>query len=246
MDDTTKKKAKQEAKDVSTATTEGILSGVLSLIPVIGSPVQTALSSYFNNRRLRNIEEFNAKLKEDLLAVKSQIPDKKYIERDEVIDIVETVYDEVATSKAREKLSYYSKALTNSLINSEESSLQQERFFTEALIAIPTPYISILSSLLPFDERNATNEQDTDNKFSNSIDIIRGSNSFLEGYGFIEQKYDKARTETNMHIQESIRGVQSLLGTSNTPLVEPSYYVQITSLGIDFMRFIKKYKNEDW
>ncbi|WP_431060923.1 hypothetical protein [Weissella paramesenteroides] len=236
MKDTTKKKIIEETNDIGTASFDGILS----IIPVIGSPVQTALSSYFNNRRLRNIEKFNAKLEADLLAVKSQIPDIKYIERDEVIDIVETVYDEIATSKAREKLSYYSKALTNSFINSEKSSLQQERFFTEALIAIPTPYISILSSLLPFDERNATNEQDTDNKFSNSIDIIRGSNSFLEGYGFIEQKYDKARTKANMHLQ-----AYSILGSAGAPLVEPSYYFRITSLGIDFMRFIKKYKNKD-
>lgn len=241
MKDTTKKKIIEETNDIGTASFDGILS----IIPVIGSPVQTALSSYFNNRRLRNIEKFNAKLEADLLAVKSQIPDIKYIERDEVIDIVETVYDEIATSKAREKLNYYSKALTNSFISSEKAVLQQERFFVEALIAIPTPYISILSSLLPYDERNSPNEQDKNGKFSNDMDIISGANSFLEGYGFIKHKYDKFRTETNMNMAAKIKGIQNLTGSINQPSVEPLYYVQITPLGICFIDFIRKYKNKD-
>ena len=138
MDD----KFKEISKDAFSASREAILS----MIPVIGSPIQTGLSSFLTERRLKNIEDFNRQLSIDLEQVKSRLPSADCFQQDGVITITETIYEEVETSKAHNKLKYYSAALTNTLLNASSSNFNTETFYTEALIAIPMPYLLILDA----------------------------------------------------------------------------------------------------
>lgn len=237
MDD----KFKEISKDAFSASREAILS----MIPVIGSPIQTGLSSFLTERRLKNIEDFNRQLSIDLEQVKSRLPSADCFQQDGVITITETIYEEVETSKAHNKLKYYSAALTNTLLNASSSNFNTETFYTEALIAIPMPYLLILDATVARVTGNSQyseSEQD-DYNFEDTVNLNKGAEEFLLNYGFLEREYDQSQTLMKMRMDNSLRGFQSLNDFPTSVPSEPKYYVRVTSLGISFMKFIKNQQN---
>jgi len=201
---------KQLAKNIATSGIETIIS----IVPVIGSPVQTALSSFISDRRFYNLELFVNDLADQLNAVKTRLPETNAVSLD-VIEIVETVYEEAEKTRQKEKRTLFIKALTNSFLRNDNDDLKKEKFFINILSVMPFEYMNRL--LIEVDYFKYKDKEPFSNQAFN-MNANVGAKSFLEGYSLLH-------TETTG---------MNVYGNDLTPKTR----TRITSLGSEFVAFV--------
>lgn len=150
---------------------------LISFIPILGTPLQSGIASYFNEKRLFNIESFIKELQSSLESVQSQLPTKDNIS-ESTLEIVESVYDEIQKTSAQKKRAYFVKALTNTFLRNDKINLDEERLFVQILSIIPVEYLNVLIRI---------KQETTDTlKPEKNDDITYGAISFFETYGIVK------------------------------------------------------------
>lgn len=150
---------------------------LVSFIPVLGTPLQSGIASYFNEKRLFNIESFIKELQSSLESVQSQLPTKDNIS-ESTLEIVESVYDEIQKTSAQKKRAYFVKALTNTFLRNDKINLDEERLFVQILSVVPVEYLNVLIHI----KQETTDTVESEN----NDDITYAAISFFETYGIVK------------------------------------------------------------
>lgn len=151
-----------------------VSEGIWSMVPLIGSPSQTAVSTFLSNQKFQNIEDFNKRLSQDLKSLNNQVNEINYVTSN-LTEIVESIYEDIEKTRMSEKRAFYSKALANSIIRDKSSSLAKEKYFIQILSIIPLDYINELENILKYGKPTIS-------------DYDTGWSTFLTSYGLINKK----------------------------------------------------------
>ncbi|MGO3380221.1 MAG: hypothetical protein ACTIL5_11070 [Lactococcus cremoris] len=152
-------------------------SSLISLIPIVGSPIQAGITSYLNEKKASNIEAFNQELKAELEAIKERLPEKERISEN-LTEIIESVYDEIQRTNMQKKRAYFAKALANSFLRNENEKMDEEKLFIQILTLVPNEYLNIA---IYFKNRSNNDVETKSNK-----DVEYAAISFFETYGIMK------------------------------------------------------------
>lgn len=201
----------KERKDIA------IEAGIAS-IPTVGGALQTLYYGSKSEKRFKRIEKFYEELSFELESIKNQLPtsistDKK----EEFLGLLESVNDEVETSRGQSKIEYYKNAYKNLLINSNKNSYDNESFFIQILPNLTEVEVKLLYSIYQ-NKNNIGNPHETMKDFVLDADLVQGSLNRLNNYGLVSKQ---------------LQGLS--IGGNNSG--ESSIF-QINGLGSEFISFI--------
>jgi hypothetical protein len=161
----------------------------ISSIPYIGGALQTLYYGRKNEKRFKRVEKFYKELYIEIESVKDQLPSIKETNRsDEALGILETINDEIETASSQTKIDYYKKAYKNVLLNFNNNSFDNEKFFVRLLPDLTDLEINILFNSNHNPNRDV-HENDFYNNNKNNINLIEGSLNRLVNFGLIEIKF---------------------------------------------------------
>ncbi|WP_337089821.1 hypothetical protein [Leuconostoc pseudomesenteroides] len=145
-------------------------STIMEYIPIYESSSSVAtLPTYLTEKRIKNLEKFNEILSSKINGIKDQLK-KINFENDSLVEVVETIYEEVEKTRMQEKRAMFAQAFVNSMILSQSSALSEEKEFINLLTITPPSYLKEILTL--------KNSNDGITSLNNS-----GALNFLNAYG---------------------------------------------------------------
>lgn len=163
-----------------------VLEAGIASIPYVGPILQTMYFGSKNEKRFKRVERFYKELHSEIESVKKQLPDiNEQNGNYEGLGILETINDEVEKAASHSKINYYKKAYKNTLLNFNDKTLDNEKYFVRLLPELTDLEINILFESNK-NQYKRVKKSDFYNSEKSNTNLIEGSINRLVNFGLIE------------------------------------------------------------
>jgi hypothetical protein len=215
-------------KEVGVSATKGLIGG----IPYIGTALNEVVFELRGRVKQKRVNNFIIELKKYMETINGEEINFNYIESEEFGDIFESIIKRIIYNRSEEKLHRFKKVLVKQMANPSNSDHIES--FLDIISKINEKQIHILD----IHKKIKSGELGSDNNLMDRNHIDAGHTTEISECRKPEY-YDLDKGTYQFYVQDLISKALLADMGMNRLVVEPFQILEITKLGLNFLKFIE-------